>query len=304
LRDLHRRLVETLSPITDSFEIILVCDNSPDQSWSTIRELSAVDDRVKGLLLSRNFGQHYAITAGLDHARGEWVVVMDCDLQDRPEEIPRLYAKAQEGYDIVFGARAERNDSALKKLGSRMFYGVLNFLTDAHHDSRTANFGIFHHRVIDVVRRMPEINRAFPIQVKWTGFRQSSIDVQHDARSEGRSSYTLKKLIKLAVDITLSYSDKPLRLTVYLGFLIALSAALCGCVVIAHYLSGGVVVLGYTSLILSVWLLGGIVLFCLGVHGLYLGRVYENAKGRPTYIVSQRTDEVPAPHDPRRKQVG
>jgi len=303
LEALHERVVASLSGITDNFEIILVCDASPDDSWQRIRELATADERVKGILLSRNFGQHYAIAAGLDHASGEWVVVMDCDLQDRPEEIPHLYAKAQEGYEIVFGARAERQDGFLKRLGSLVFYGVLNYLSDGNHDARTANFGIFHRDIIDVLRRMREPNRAFPIQVKWTGFRQCSIDVQHDSRADGKSSYSLRKLIKLAVDITLSYSDKPLRLSAYLGFLFASGAVLYACILLVRYWLGEVFVLGYTSLILSIWLLGGIILFCLGVLGLYLGRVYESAKGRPIYIVSQRTWCKPASSTVLREQL-
>lgn len=305
LSELHRRIKTSIATITEDFEIILVCDASPDDSWATIQRLAAEDPRVRGFLLSRNFGQHYAITAGLDEARGEWIVVMDCDLQDRPEEITRLYEEATKGdFDVVFGARAERQDSLLKRTGSRVFYGLLNYLSDAHHDARTANFGIFRDKVIEVVRAMPERNRAFPIQVKWAGFRQAIIDVQHDPRAEGSSSYNLKKLIKLAVDITLSYSDKPLRLSAYLGFIFAIGALLYGAVVIARYLAGDVIVLGYTSLILSVWLLGGIILFSLGVVGLYLGRVYESAKGRPIYVVARKTDAdsqsaINSPNDAR-----
>ncbi|GAA0906422.1 glycosyltransferase family 2 protein [Rothia nasimurium] len=295
LQDLHARVVASVSSITDDYEIVLVCDASPDASWEAIQKLAAEDSRVRGFLLSRNFGQHYAITAGLEQARGEWIVVMDCDLQDRPEEIPRLYAETQKGYDVVFAARKERQDSTLKRAGSRIFYGLLNYLSDAHHDARTANFGIFHEKVINVLRQMPEPNRAFPIQVKWAGFRQTVIDVQHDARSEGKSSYSLKKLIKLAVDITLSYSDKPLRLSAYLGFTFAAGAILYGACVMVRYLSGEVMVLGYTSLILSVWLLGGIILFSLGVVGLYLGRVYESAKGRPIYIIARKTENHAPP---------
>ncbi|MDR6936849.1 glycosyltransferase family 2 protein [Luteibacter sp. 3190] len=299
LIDLHSRIVASVTEITPDYEIVLVCDASPDDSWPVIQQLAAQDSRVRGFLLSRNFGQHYAITAGLDAARGDWIIVMDCDLQDRPEEIPRLYAEAMKGYDVVFGARAERQDSALKRAGSRTFYGILNYLSDAHHDARTANFGIFSKQVIDVLRRMPEPNRAFPIQVKWAGFKQTLIEVQHDARAEGKSSYSLRKLLKLAVDITLSYSDKPLRLSAYLGFVFAVGALVYGSVVFARYLAGEVMVSGYTSLILSVWLLGGIILFCLGVLGLYLGRVYESAKGRPVYIVAKSTvDETGFPTPP------
>lgn len=303
LVELYSRVVAAASRVSEHFELILVCDNSPDNSWATIQGLARSDNRVRGILLSRNFGQHYAITAGLDSARGDWVVVMDCDLQDRPEEIPTLYAAAQEGFDIVFGAREERRDSAMKRFGSRLFYRVLNYLSDANHDSRTANFGIYHRKVIDVLRAMREPKRAFPIQVKWTGFRQHAITVQHDERAEGKSSYTLGKLLKLAIDITLSYSDKPLRLSAYIGFLLAATSGVYAVVLFVRYLLGEVLVLGYTSLIVSIWLLGGIILFCVGVLGLYLGRVYEGTKGRPIYIVATRTDDDPdptVPSSPRR----
>jgi dolichol-phosphate mannosyltransferase len=246
-------------------------------------------------MLSRNFGQHYAITAGLDQVYGTWTVVMDCDLQDRPEEIPSLYRKPTEGFDVVFGQRVARQDTIFKRLSSKFFYGVLNYLSDANHDAQTANFGIFHRRVIDVIRDIPEHNRCFPLQVKWAGFKRASIEVQHDARTGGRSSYSLRKLLKLAVDITLSYSDKPLRLSAYLGFFFSFAAMAYAAITLVRYFLGEVQILGYTSLIISIWLLGGLLLFCLGVTGLYIGRIYESAKGRPVYIVSATT-ENPAKH--------
>ena len=163
--ELVRRIKESVGTITDDFEIILVNDASPDNTWAEIEKECAADSRVKGLDLSRNFGQHYAITAGLHYAKGEWVVVMDCDLQDRPEEIPNLYKKAMEGWDIVFAQRKLRNDGFLKRTSSRMFYSVFSYLTETKQDSSVANFGIYSHKVIESVLAMKDQLRYFPTMV-------------------------------------------------------------------------------------------------------------------------------------------
>lgn len=288
LRELCRRLGETLSKTVDTYEIILIDDASPDEAWSTLRELCAADPRIKAVALSRNFGQHYAITAGLEQASGDWIVVMDCDLQDRPEEIAALYAKAQEGHDIVFARREERQDGWLKRSTSRAFIALLNWLSGADYDYRTANFGIYRRAVIDAVRSMGDRSRFFPTMVRWTGFRSTSIPVQHDARSEGRSAYSLRKLMRLAFDIVLSSSDKPLRLVALLGILVSIAAVGMTIYSLARYLHGDITVAGYTSVIASMWLLAGIVLFCMGIIGLYVGRVFESVKARPTFIVRER----------------
>jgi dolichol-phosphate mannosyltransferase len=288
LRELCRRLAETLSKITDDYEIVLVDDASPDDAWDVLRELCAADPRIKAIGLSRNFGQHYAITAGLEHATGEWIVVMDCDLQDRPEEIAALYAKAREGHDIVFARREERRDGWLKRTASRTFIALLNRLSGADYDYRTANFGIYRRAVIDAVRSMGDRSRFFPVMVRWTGFRSTSIPVRHEARAEGESAYSLRKLLRLALDIVLSSSDKPLRLVAALGIVVSLGAIGMTVYSLIRYLHGDVTVAGYTSLIASMWLLAGIVLFCMGIIGLYVGRVFESVKFRPTFLVRER----------------
>ena len=287
LRDLCRRLGETLSKV-GAYEIVLVDDASPDDGWNIMRELCAADARIKAVALSRNFGQHYAITAGLEHASGDWVVVMDCDLQDRPEEIAALYAKAREGYDIVFARREERQDGWLKRATSRAFIALLNWLSGADYDYRTANFGIYRRPVIDAVRSMGDKSRFFPVMVRWTGFRATSIPVQHDARAEGRSAYSLRKLLRLAFDIMLSSSDKPLRLVALLGIVVSIAALGMTVYSLARYMHGDITVAGYTSVIASMWLLAGVVLFCMGIIGLYVGRVFEGVKARPTFIVRER----------------
>jgi dolichol-phosphate mannosyltransferase len=288
LRALCERIGAALAPIGASYEIVLVDDASPDAAWPVMRELAAADPRIKAVALSRNFGQHCAIAAGLEHARGRWVVVMDCDLQDRPEEIAGLYAKAQEGYDIVFAEREARQDGWLKRTSSRAFIALLNWLSGADYDYRTANFGIYSRAVIDAVRSMGDRARFFPVMVRWTGFRRASIPVQHDARGNGGSSYTLKKLVKLGLDTMLSYSDKPLRLVATAGIVISLIALVMTGFSLYRYLHGDVTVAGYTSLIASMWLLAGVMLFCMGIIGLYVGRVFESVKSRPMFIVRER----------------
>ena len=288
LRALCARLAETFSTLGKDYEIILVDDASPDDAWPVLRELCAGDSRIKAIALSRNFGQHYAIAAGIEHAVGRWVVVLDCDLQDRPEEIARLFATAQEGFDVVFAERETRQDGWFKRSSSRLFIALLNYLSGADYDYRTANFGIYSRAVIDAVRSMGDRSRFFPVMVRWTGFRKTSIPVRHDARSNGGSSYTLRKLLRLALDIMLSYSDKPLRLVATLGIIVSMIALAMTGFSLYRYLHGDVNVAGYTSLIASMWLLAGVILFCMGIIGLYVGRVFENVKSRPIFIVRDR----------------
>ena len=207
LNKLYTRLKKTLSTFTEEFEIILINDASPDESWQTILKLAEEDNRVKGINLSRNFGQHKAITAGLEYAKGDWVVVMDCDLQDQPEEILKLYNKAQEGFDIVFGRRTERKDTFLKKLGSKVFYKIYDYFTESKIDNSTANFSIISKKVVVRLNQLREQNRMYPLFVNWIGFKKTEIDIEHALREEGKSSYTLSKLINLAIDSIVSQSN-------------------------------------------------------------------------------------------------
>lgn len=287
--ELVKQVREAVQTITDDFEIILVNDASPDASWEKIKDECQIDKRVKGINLSRNFGQHYAITAGLNYAKGEWVVVMDCDLQDRPDEIPNLYRKAQEGYDSVFAQRKVRNDGFLKKNLSRLFYKLFSYLTETKQDASVANFGIYHHKVIEALLSMKDQIRFFPTMVQWVGFRKYYLPVKHSERFEGKSSYNFKGLFKLALNSILAFSDKPLRLTVKLGFSIALISFIVMLIYFIMYLTGAIKVLGFTSLIISFWFLSGIIIFILGFVGLYIGKVFEKVKDRPDFIVK---DEV------------
>lgn len=289
LDTLVKRVKNTLKGITENYEIILVEDCGPDNSWNKIEDQASSDARVKGIKLSRNFGQHYAISAGLDLSRGEWVVVMDCDLQDQPEEIPRLLEKAHEGYDIVLARRHNRQDKFFKKLFSKLFYGTLGYLTGSYQDSSVANFGIYHKKVIQTICSMRESIRYFPTMVKWVGFNATSLDVEHAPRTEGNSSYNFKRLLNLALDIILAYSDKPLRLVVKTGLVISFVSFVGAIITTIRAITGDITVIGYASLIVSIWFFAGLIIVILGVIGLYLGKTFEGVKDRPVYVIDKKT---------------
>ena len=286
--ELVQQLRENLSKITDHYEIILVNDASPDNSWLAIKTECEKDKRVKGLNLSRNFGQHYAITAGLSYAKGEWVVVMDCDLQDRPDEIPNLYKKAQEGYDSVFAQRIERKDVFFKRFFSKVFYALFSYLTDTKQDPTVANFGIYSSAVVVAVLSMKDQIRYFPTMVQWVGFRKYYLPVEHAERLEGETSYNFKSLLRLALNNIIAFSDKPLRLTIKIGFIIASLSLLTGIAYLVLYLTNHIQVLGFTTMVLSLWFLAGIIISILGVLGLYIGKMFEKLKDRPVYIIGEK----------------
>ncbi len=287
LFQLYARLRQVLENISENFEIIMVNDGSPDEAWFTIVELCSQDSRVKGLDLSRNFGQHNAITAGLDYAAGQWVVVMDCDLQDQPEEILKLYEATRDGYDAVFGRRVNRRDAFLKRLSSRIFNALMGILMDQKLDPTIANFGIYRRSVIQAFRRIRDVNRSFPVFVRWLGFRQTSIDIEHAERSEGRSSYTLSKLISFAINNITAYSNKPLILSIYFGLIVSGCSFLTGVYFIFRYLQRGVGVEGWTSLMVSLYFIAGLLFATLGILGLYIGKTLDQTKGRPLYVIRE-----------------
>lgn len=289
LEELYRRLKAALETITNDFEIVLVEDCGGDRSWPMIADLAKRDARVKGMQFSRNFGQHYGITAGLDYCDGDWVVVMDCDLQDRPEEIPRLYARAQEGHEMVVARRGKRNDPLLKRFASWLYYGVFSWLADMDYDPQAGNFRIVSRKIIDNYRNMRERSRFFGSLINWMGFPSASIDVQHDERFAGESTYTFSKLWRLGAETIIAYSDKPLRLAVRFGFGIASFAFLYGLYILFLALFHGSPVTGWSSLIVSVYFIGGIIIAILGVLGIYLGKTYDETKQRPLYVINHTT---------------
>lgn len=285
--NLCTQLNTTLSSLTSDYEIILVNDCSPDNDWQEICKEAAKDQRVKGINLSRNFGQHYAISAGLSHTRGEWIVVMDGDLQDKPDEIASLYLKCIEGYDIVLARRKNRKDSYFKRLTSQIFYRLLAYLTETEQNAEIANFGIYNRKVIDAVLSMHDQIKYFPAMIRWVGFNKTEITIEHAKRTDGRTGYNVKRLIDLAINVILSFSDKPLKLTVYLGLILSTFSFIYALYITYQSVTGAITVLGYSSLIVSIWFLSGVIITILGILGLYVGHIFERVKNRPLYIIDQ-----------------
>ncbi len=285
LDELHRRLTDALKPLTSDYELILVEDGGEDGSWERMAELASQDPRLKAVKMSRNFGQHYAITAGLDLSSGDWIVVMDCDLQDQPEEIPRLHAKAAEGYDIVMGRRLQRKDTLGRRLSSWLFVRIYNWLGDIKTDGSISNFSISSRRVIDSVLRYRERNRSLPLLLASAGFKSTAIDVEHAPRFAGRSSYSFWKLADFALQCIVSQSDKPLRLSIKAGFALAAFSAALAAWLVLRYFFYGVGVQGWTSIMVLISFFFGLLFANLGIIGLYIGKIFDEVKHRPLYCV-------------------
>lgn len=289
LNELVDRIKKAVSQISEHYEIILVEDCGPDDSWEKIKKLCAGDSKIIGIQHSRNFGQQYALNCGLDHARGEWVVMLDCDLQDNPEEIGNLYQKALQGFDIVLASRQNRRDDFLKKMYSRLFYRTLSYLTNTMQDGTVANFALYHRKVVDSLKQMGDYYRYYPTMIHWVGFRLTKIEIEHAERTDGKkSSYNFHKRLNLAFDTIISFSDKPLRLTVKLGLLISVITAIFAIALVVRYFLADVEVSGWTSTFLSFWFLSGLMITLLGMVGIYVGRIFESVKNRPTYIVGKK----------------
>lgn len=286
LSELVERIHKAISPLTDDYEIVLVNDSSPDNSWERISEICAVDKKVKGINLSRNFGQPYAITAGLTYAKGNYVAVIDCDLQNKPEDLPALYQKALEGYDVVSARRVVREDTFMKRLSSAIFHRVYDFLSGFDTDKAVAEFGVYSRKIVDVYCSIPEYSRSFVELIHTLGFRKTTVDVLHDHRLEGKSSYNLYRLLKLSYNSIISNSNRPLHLAVALGLMMSILSFLMAIYNIFAKFLGLNEVAGYTSTIFSIWFVGGLLLLMMGVLGLYIGKIFDQVKGRPVFIVS------------------
>lgn len=281
---------KNVEPITTQYEILLVEDGSSDNSWQEIQKETEKDKRVKGIKLSRNFGQHYSISAGLKFTKGDWIIVMDCDLQDKPSEIIKLYQKANEGFDIVLGKRTYRKDDFSKKFFSKLFYKILTYLTGVKQDATTANFGIYKKNVIEVLNSMKEQVRYFPTMINWVGFSKTAVFIEHGSRQLGKSTYNYRKLFRLALDIIVANSDKPIKLLIKIGFFTSLVSFILGIVTLIRYFIGDILVIGYASLMVSIWFLAGLILMVLGVIGLYIGKTFEQVKDRPFYIIEKKVN--------------
>lgn len=284
LNELYERLTNTLIKVTEDYEIILVNDNCPQNSIKVIEEICKKDKNVIGIELSRNFGQMKAIFAGLEYSTGDWVVVMDCDLQDSPEEIPNLLNKANEGYDVVFARRVNRKDNISKKIISNLFYKIYSIATDIKYDPTLCNFSICSRQVIDSYLKLREEHRAYVMYIQWLGFKQTTVNVNHNKRKEGKSSYNFKKRFKMASDIIFSQSDKLLRLIVSIGFIITLISLIAVVMIIINYFRTSVSP-GWTSILAAIFFMSGIIISVIGIVGIYVGNIFIQSKNRPLYIV-------------------
>lgn len=286
LSELVERIYKAISPLADNYEIVLVNDCSPDNSWECISEICKVDKKVKGINLSRNFGQPYAITAGLTYAKGNYIAVIDCDLQNKPEDLPAMYQKALEGYDVVSARRVVREDTFMKRMSSAIFHRVYDFLSGFDTDKAVAEFGVYSRKIVDVYCSIPEYSRSFVELIHTLGFKKTTVDVFHDHRLEGKSSYNLYRLLKLSYNSIISNSNRPLHLAVALGLIMSILSFLMAIYNIFAKFWGLNEVAGYTSTIFSIWFVGGLLLLMMGVLGLYIGKIFDQVKGRPVFIVS------------------
>ncbi len=278
---------KVMSSMNTTYEIILVDDRSPDNSWEKMKILSSKYKEVKSVRLSRNFGQHPAIIAGLSIVSGEWVVVMDCDLQDQPKEIVKLYQKAQEGFEVVQARRKKREDNFLKKLSSKVFSKVYSYFTDTKYDNEIANFGIYHKKVIHSILEVSDYIKFFPLFVEFVGYKSTSIIVEHAPRDSGTTSYSFSKLVSLAFNTIISFSNKPLKLFVKFGMIISFLSFCVGIYYIYQAMHHEIEVLGYTSIIVSIWFLSGVIITTIGVAGIYIGKIFDQTKNRPVYIIDK-----------------
>jgi len=287
LRELVARIKSSVSNIQINLEIILVDDRSIDNSWDLIDELCVGDESIIGIRLSRNFGQHNAISAGLDISKGDWVVVMDADLQDLPEDIPRLYERALEGFDQIIGRRTSRQDSFLKRLGSKIFWTVFKFLSGEKITSNIGNFGLYSRSVIDAICELKEQNRAFGLMASWVGFKRTDIEVARAQRVSGKSEYSFRKMLRLAARGIISHSERLLYLTVATGVTFVLIGLSYAGFLTFRYLINDSVYPGWSSIISVIIFSSGVIICSVGVVALYVGEVFSQTKNRPIYFVSE-----------------
>jgi dolichol-phosphate mannosyltransferase len=276
----------------ETWELILVDDGSTDGSMDKIRELAEADKHVRPVIFARNFGHQIAVTAGLDYARGEAIVIIDADLQDPPEVILELAEKWREGYEVVYAVRAEREgESWFKKFTAALFYRIIFRITDVKIPLDTGDFRLLDRKVVNVINSMRERHRFLRGMAAWVGFRQVGVEYKRAARYAGETKYPFKKMLRLALNAVTSFSYFPLQVATYIGFVAAGIAILAIPVVIYMRMTGSQAFFGQATTLISVLFLGGVQLISLGILGEYIGRLYDEAKGRPLYIVREAPEE-------------
>ncbi len=289
---LVQRISEEVEKITQDYEIILVEDGSPDDSWAAIEWNCKKDSRVKGIKLSRNFGQHYAITAGLDHTQGEWVVVMDCDLQDEPKYIQNLYCEALKGYDIIYTYKTKRKHGFFKNLLAYMYNLIFNWLVDNKQWKSSYNVGSYSmisRKVVNAFLSIKDYRRHYLMVLRWLGFRYSFVKIEHQKRYEGESSYSLVKLLSHALDGITSQSDKLLRITIFMGLILSAFSTLGGFYIIIRAIFG-TFQSGWPSLAVLILFTSGLIITTIGISAIYIGKIFEQTKQRPLFVVEKQVN--------------
>lgn len=292
LQEFYRRVKEVMDSTGKGWELVLVDDGCTDGSTEKMRELAKADKHVRPVIFARNFGHQIAVTAGLDYARGDAVIVIDADLQDPPEVILELAEKWQEGYEVVYAVRAERvGESWFKKFTAALFYRIIYRITDVEIPLDTGDFRLLDRKVVNVMNSMRERHRFLRGMASWVGFKQIGVDYKRAARHAGATKYPFKKMLRLALNAVTSFSYFPLQVATYVGFVAAGLAILAIPVVIYMRMTGSQAFFGQATTLISVLFLGGVQLISLGVLGEYIGRLYDEAKGRPLYIIREAPEE-------------
>lgn len=293
LPELYPRVRDVLDQTGEPWELILVDDGSSDGSTDIIRKLAETDSRVRPIIFARNFGHQIAVTAGIDYSRGQAVVIIDADLQDPPEVILKLIKKWREGYEVVYAVRQEREgESWFKKTTASLFYRIIHRITDVNIPLDTGDFRLMDKKVVDVMKTMREKHRFLRGMSAWVGFRQTGVKYRRAARFAGETKYPLRKMIQLALNAITSFSYAPLQLATYLGFIAAGLAVLAIPVVAVLRLLTGTALLGQATTLVMVLFFGGVQLICIGIIGEYIGRIYDETKDRPLYIVAQGPEDI------------
>ncbi len=296
IQESYKRLKQVMDGLNEPYELVLVNDGSRDKTAFLAREICESDSNVKLINFSRNFGHQTAITAGMDYSSGDAVVVIDADLQDPPEIIPKMIAKWREGYDVVYGQRVKRKgETFFKKLTAKLFYRTLRRLTEVDIPVDTGDFRLIDRKVCNALKKISERNRYIRGIISWLGFKSAPVEFVREKRFAGTTKYPLKKMLKFASDAIMSFSYKPLKLATYLGFLVSVASFIYLLVMVILKLCGAMTTVpGWTSIIVITLFFNGIILLVLGIIGEYIGRIYDEAKGRPLYIVQ---DMVNFPED-------
>jgi len=303
IRELYDRITEVMDRTEEPWEILLINDGSVDDSAQIIRDLAQQDERVRPVLFARNFGHQIAVTAGLDYSRGQAVIIIDSDLQDPPEVILELVEKWRAGYEVVYAVRAEREgESAFKKFTAALFYRIIHSITDVKIPMDTGDFRLMDRKVVNVMNQMREHHRFLRGMSAWVGFRQTGVEYKRAARFAGETKYPFRKMLRLALTAITGFSYFPLQVATYLGFIAAGIALIAIPFVIVMRAVQTQAFIGQATTLIAVLFFGGVQLICLGILGEYIGRIYDETKGRPLYIVSESPEDFKNNHQPLKKE--